>query len=92
MSAEAAIQIRRLSDLDEWEFYEVAVPGEDAPLTIGLRPYTEFGQVEYEVWEDSAEAPRFTGSVPCDAVGERWTEAMREPIVEEILNQVKGQG
>lgn len=85
------IQIQRLSDLDEWELYEIARAGAPA-ITVGLRPYTEFQQVEYEVWNEDGEELALTGSVPCDDVGERWADAERELIMAAIFEQIRGEG
>jgi hypothetical protein len=86
----AGFTYHQLSKLDEWEFYRI-VPSMkgSASFTIGLRPYTEFGQVEFELWDDRAEEPRFTQSMPCKDVGESWRTTVREPILVEIVARVR---
>jgi hypothetical protein len=79
--------ILRLSDLDEWEFYRVARNG-DAAYILALRPYVELREVEYEVWDDRGEEPRFSGSVGCEDVGERWPDVARQPLVERIVRTI----
>jgi hypothetical protein len=83
------IEVQRLCDLDDWEFYEVAEAGaEDEPCTIGLRPYSEMRQVEYEAWARGGhgeEEPRATGSVDCESAGRAWDDAAREGVLREVI-------
>lgn len=82
------IEIRRLCDLSDWEFYDVAEPGFENPVyTIGLRSYSELRQVEYEVWAGSGtdETPRATGIVDCDEVEQRWCDEVRARVLRNIV-------
>jgi hypothetical protein len=93
MSGETSVTIRRLSDLEEWEFYRVVPPEkEGAAYTIGLRPYTELEQVEYEVWDDAGAEPRGSGSVACRDVGERWHEMVSRSLVDSIVKTLGAEG
>ncbi len=84
------IEVERLSDLDDWEYYRVAEVGAEEELcTIGLRPHSEMRQVEYEVWaredQEEEEEPRLTGSVPCESAGSSWDDATREWLLREAI-------
>jgi hypothetical protein len=83
------LEAERLSDLDDWEFYRIAEAGsEDAVCTIGLRPYSELRQVEYEVWagDGGDEEPRVTGGVDCDSMS---GHGARERVLLEILTSAQ---
>jgi hypothetical protein len=82
---ELVTEPRRLSDVDDWEFYEVVSSGGGAPVIVSLRPLSEFRQVEYEVWDESSTEPRQKGSVPCEDTGERWPLVPRAEVIRRIL-------
>jgi len=74
MNQQQSLDVRRLSDLDDWEFYEVIVGGDEGNLyTIGLRPYPEFGAVEFELWDGNDEDPWDTGNLQCPEVSAHST-------------------
>jgi hypothetical protein len=81
--------IRRLSDLDDWEFYRIipADKEEVEALTIALRPYTELRQLEYEVWDKGGEEPRYSGTVPWDEQEQR-ADDKRRMLLYAILERV----
>lgn len=86
MSQDQSLDIRRLADVDEWEFYAVTVGGDEADsYTIGLRPYPEFGAVEFECWDGGEEQPWDTGSVPCAETGSGWSSAAIETLIECVI-------
>lgn len=81
------VTIRRLCDLDEWEFYRIVQDGtEHEAYSIALRSHTELRQVEYEVWGDGEEEPRDSGSVAHEDAGEQWPEAARRRLLRVILH------
>jgi hypothetical protein len=80
------VTILRLSDLDDWEFYQVTLSGKRRDTyTIALRPHAELREVEYEVWDNRGEEPRCSGGVPCKDTGELWCDVERDGIVRLIL-------
>lgn len=80
--ATAEVTVRRLCNLDDWEFYEVCLPGESQTgMTVSLRPFWEFHQVEYEVWNDGTDEPIRTGSIPSDDVSELWLSTPKYDLV-----------
>ena len=87
----APIEVQRLSDLDNWEFYQLIDTTDDEVLfTIGIRPYPEFQEVEYGVWSpdrDNAEVePVCTGSMAVEQADPSWHDRCREQVITGILD------
>lgn len=86
MNHEQLLTVQRLSDLDDWEFYEVIAGGDNEnPYTIGLRPYPEFGAVEFELWDGNDDEPWDTGSVPCEEIGSERSSAATETLIQRVI-------
>jgi hypothetical protein len=65
---DAQIRVRRLPDMEAWEFYEIRTVDDRQAGVVGLRFYPDTMQVEYAAWESSeAEEPKFVEVLDLDS-------------------------
>jgi hypothetical protein len=80
-------KVRRLADLDGWEFHEIFVEHPFEKHTISLRVHVELREIEYAVW-GSVEKPLLTGASPYPEGGENNTEIAAEHVIFDILGAI----
>jgi hypothetical protein len=85
MSEPLRAEPRRLCDIDQWELYELS-PAGGATIVVSIRPLSEYGQVEYELWDDIAAAPSKRGSIASDDAGSAWATAPRADLLQRIVD------
>lgn len=72
------IEVERMPDIDDWEFFRAVDGGEDRWL-MALRYRFEARQVDYAFWTDVTKDPQATGALDArESKKAAWSKAIRD--------------